>query len=68
VCLEDGLKLDINRLRRAGTIPGELNGEVAGTLSVKYPEIGFEQEIAFVSRSRHFGGRQSKRHAFASRS
>jgi hypothetical protein len=58
VCLENGLKLDINRLRRAGTIPRELDGEKAGSLSVKYIEIGFEQEIVFVSRSRHFGGRQ----------
>jgi hypothetical protein len=58
VCLETGLKLDINALRRAGTIPPALNGEKTGSLSVKYPEIGFEQEIAFVSRKRHFGGRQ----------
>jgi hypothetical protein len=55
--LEAGQKLDINALRRAGTIPPALNGEKAGSLSVRYPD-GFEQEITFVSRKRHYGGRQ----------
>jgi hypothetical protein len=58
VCLETGLKLDINRLRRAGTIPPALDGQKAGSLRVRYTELGFEQEIQFVSRPRHFGGRQ----------
>jgi hypothetical protein len=39
-------------------MPRPANGEKAGTLSVKYPEIGFEQEIRFTSRPRHYGGRQ----------
>jgi hypothetical protein len=58
VCLEAGQRLDINALRRAGTIAPALNGELAGSLSVRYPDIGFEQEIQFVSRARHYGGRQ----------
>jgi hypothetical protein len=57
-CLEAGLKLDINQLRRTGVMRRNLNGEKAGMLTVKYPEIGFEQEIHFTSRPRHFGGRQ----------
>jgi hypothetical protein len=54
--LENGLKLDINRLLREGTIPRAMDGEKAGSLRVRYPD--FEQEIRFVSRRRHFGGRQ----------
>jgi len=57
-CLESGQKLDINQLRRTGVIPAALNGEKAGTLGVKFPQIDFAQEIQFVSRKRHFGGRQ----------
>lgn len=56
VCLEAGLKLDMNRLRRAGIIPPALGSQKAGSLRVRYPD--FEQEIQFVSRQRHFGGRQ----------
>src|ERR1035437_6237518 len=56
VCLEAGLKLDINRLLRDGTMPPAMGGEKAGSLRVRYPD--FEQEIQFVSRARHFGGRQ----------
>jgi hypothetical protein len=55
-CLESGLKLDINRLLRNGTIPRTMDGEKAGSLRVSYPD--FEQEIRFISRRRHFGGRQ----------
>lgn len=58
VCLEYGQRLDINQLRRDGLMVKDLNGASAGTLLVKYPEIGFTQEIAFTSRSRHYGGRQ----------
>jgi hypothetical protein len=58
VCLEAGLRLDINKLRRTGVMPRGLNGEKAGILGVRYPDIGFEQEIHFTSRPRHFGGRQ----------
>jgi hypothetical protein len=58
VCLEAGLRLDLNKLRRAGTIPPALDGKKAGSLRVSYPALGFEQEIQFVSRQRHFGGRQ----------
>jgi hypothetical protein len=59
VCLEAGLKLDINRLLRDGIISRTaMEGEKAGSFCVKYPEIGFEQEIRFASRRRHFGGRQ----------
>jgi hypothetical protein len=58
VCLEEGLKLDINHLLRDGIMPRPMEGEIAGSLSVKYPDIGFEQTIQFVSRRRHFGGRQ----------
>jgi hypothetical protein len=57
-CLQDGQRLDINQLMRDGAMPRDLNGAKAGTLSVRYPEIGFEQEVTFVSRPRHFGGRQ----------
>jgi hypothetical protein len=56
VCLEAGLKLDMNTLRRAGTIPPAPDGQKAGSLRVRCPD--FEQEIQFVSRQRHFGGRQ----------
>lgn len=56
VCLEAGLKLDINRLLRDGTIPRTIKDEKAGSLRVRYPD--FEQDIHFVSRPRHFGGRQ----------
>jgi hypothetical protein len=56
VCLEAGLKLDINRLLRSGVMPHAMGGEKAGSLRVRYPD--FEQEIQFVSRQRHFGGRQ----------
>jgi hypothetical protein len=57
VCLQDGQRLDINALRRNGTI--KLNpGEAAGTFLVSMPQIGFEQRILFVSRRRHLGGRQ----------
>jgi hypothetical protein len=56
VCLEAGLKLDINRLLREGIMPRPTEGEIAGSLRVRYPD--FEQEIQFVSRQRHFGGRQ----------
>jgi hypothetical protein len=56
VYLEAGLKLDINRLFRDGTMPRAMGGEKAGSLRVRYPD--FEQEIQFVSRPRHFGGRQ----------
>jgi hypothetical protein len=58
VCLEAGLKLDINALRRSGAMAKDMGGATAGTLSVRYPEIGFEQEIRFTSRPRHYGGRQ----------
>ena len=58
VCLEDGQRLDINRLLRDGTMPRAMDGEKAGSLRVRYPEIGFEQEIRFTSRPRYFGGRQ----------
>jgi hypothetical protein len=51
-------RLDINALIRSGAVPRALNGEKAGTLSVKYPEIGFEQQIRFTSCPRPFGGRQ----------
>jgi hypothetical protein len=57
-CLEDGQRLDINKLMRDGTVPRALDGAKAGTLRVAYPTIGFEQEIHFTSRPRHFGGRQ----------
>src|SRR5260221_8299502 len=57
VCLEAGLKLDINRLLRDGTIPRAMQGEKAGSLSARYPDA-FQQVIQFVSRRRHFGGRQ----------
>jgi hypothetical protein len=33
-------------------------GREGGFASVKYPDIGFGQTIQFVSRRRHFGGRQ----------
>lgn len=56
VCLNDGQRLDINRLIRDGTIPPAMKNEKAGPLRVRYPE--FEQEIRFASRPRHFGGRQ----------
>jgi hypothetical protein len=57
VCLQDGQRLDINALRRNGTI--QLRpGEAAGTFLVTMPQIGFEQKILFVSRRRHLGGRQ----------
>jgi hypothetical protein len=56
--LESGQKLDTNALRRTGHMPRELNGAKAGTLRVSFPTIGFEQEIHFTSRPRHFGGRQ----------
>lgn len=56
--LEAGQKLDINQLRRTGVMSRNLNGASAGSLSVRYPEIDFSQEIQFVSRKRHFGGRQ----------
>jgi hypothetical protein len=55
VPLESGQKLDINQLMRDGVI--NLNGAPAGTLRASYPD-GFTQEINFVSRKRHFGGRQ----------
>jgi len=57
LALEAGLKLDINHLRRAGTIRPHWDGQKAGSLRVRYPD-GFEQEILFTSRPRHFGGRQ----------
>ena len=57
-CLEAGLKLDINQLRRDGLMSKDLGGATAGSLSLSYPEIGFTQEIHFTSRPRHFGGRQ----------
>ena len=57
VCLETGQRLDINQLRRTSIMPRELEGEKAGSIWVRYPD-GFEQEIQFVSRRRHFGGRQ----------
>jgi hypothetical protein len=57
VCLQDGQKLDINQLRRSGAISRDL-GAVAGSLSVKFRQIGFEQEIKFTSRPRHLGGKQ----------
>jgi hypothetical protein len=58
VCLEEGMRLNINQLLSSGAMPRPANGETAGTLSVRYPEIEFEQEIRFTSRPRHFGGRQ----------
>ena len=58
VPLESGQRLDINRLRRDGHMAKDLDGAKAGTLRVRYPTIGFEQQIEFVSRQRHFGGRQ----------
>ena len=58
VPLEAGPRLDINQLLRSGVMPRPANGEKAGTLRVSYPDIDFEQEITFVSRKRHFGGRQ----------
>jgi hypothetical protein len=58
LCLQDGQKLDINALRRDGYMVKDLNGAVAGSLSVKFPQISFAQEINFASRKRHFGGRQ----------
>jgi hypothetical protein len=54
--LESGQKIDINVLRRDGHMVKDMNGAKAGTLSVRYPN--FMQEIQFVSRQRHFGGRQ----------
>jgi hypothetical protein len=57
VCLEAGPKLDINELRRTGVMPRELQDQQAGSIQVRYPD-GFEQEIRFASRKRHFGGRQ----------
>ena len=57
VPLEAGQRLDINRLRRDGLMPRDLHGAKAGSLRVTYPD-GFEQEIIFVSRKRHLGGRQ----------
>lgn len=56
VCLEAGRKLSINRLLRDGIMPRPIEGEIAGSLRVRYPD--FEREIQFVSRQRHFGGRQ----------
>jgi hypothetical protein len=53
--LEAGQRLDINKLMRDGAI--RTNGAAAGTLRASYPD-GFEQTIEFVSRPRHFGGRQ----------
>src|SRR5258705_6547425 len=58
VQLEAGPKLDTNALLRSGIMSRPAAGEKAGSLVVRYPEIGFEQEINFVSRPRHFGGRQ----------
>jgi hypothetical protein len=57
VMLEAGQRLDINELRRNGTIKLDA-GEVAGTFLVSMPKIGFSQRIIFVSRRRHLGGRQ----------
>jgi hypothetical protein len=57
VQLEGSPKLDINKLLRNGTMPRPANGEHAGSLRVAYAD-GFEQEIRFTSRARHFGGRQ----------
>ena len=45
VCLNDGQRLDINRLIRDGTIPPAMKNEKAGPLRMRYPE--FEQEICF---------------------
>jgi hypothetical protein len=56
VCLEAGLKLDINKLRRTGIMPRAMQGEKAGSLRVRYPD--FEQEICFTSCLRPYGGRQ----------
>ena len=56
VCLEAGLKLDINRLLRDGTMPRAMGAAIAGSLWVHFPD--FDQEIQFDSRPRHFGGRQ----------
>lgn len=58
VCLQDGQRLDINQLRRTGVMPRDLEGQTAGSLVVRFPEIGFEQTIRFASRKRHYGGRQ----------
>ena len=58
VPLEAGQRISIDELRRDGLMPRDLNGAKAGTLRVAYPDIGFEQEIVFTSRPRHFGGRQ----------
>ena len=56
VCLEAGFKLSINILLRDGIMPRPMEGEIAGSLRVRYSD--FEQEVQFVSRQRHFGGRQ----------
>jgi hypothetical protein len=56
VCLQDGPRLDISKLLRDGSMPRAMGGEKAGSLRVRFP--GFEQEIRFTSRPRHFGGRQ----------
>jgi hypothetical protein len=55
-CLQDGQRLDMNKLLRNGIIPRAMKDEKAGSLTVRFP--GFEQEIRFASRARHFGGRQ----------
>jgi hypothetical protein len=58
VPLQAGMKLNINELLRGGVMPRPMEDEKAGSLAVRYPTINFEQEIHFVSRKRHFGGRQ----------
>ena len=82
VCLEDGLKLDLNKLARKGFIKFGANvgargiswsnshhGDIArGVISADMTDPGrawfriaigsFVQQIALVSRPRHFGGRQ----------
>ena len=56
VCLEAGLKLSIIKLLRDGVMPRPMEGEIAGSLWVRYSD--FEQKVKFVSRQRHLGGRQ----------
>jgi hypothetical protein len=82
VCLQDGLKLDLNHLARKGFIKFGANigargfswtnshrGEIASgviTADMTDPSHGwfriaisrFEQEIASVTRPRHYGGRR----------
>jgi hypothetical protein len=53
VCLQEGLKLDVNRLARAGFIaPGAAKGPVAIRTG------NLDQQVVLVAHSRHFGGRQ----------